>query len=231
MLNKSTTLPIGFVYIEHIDPTIIQNIMYYNERNFIGTRIDGYKAARAILTIEAANALKKVQHELKSDGYSLVIYDAYRPKKAVQHFVNWGQDVNDQKMKEGYYPYINKADIFDGYVSRKSGHSRGSTVDLTIIEIGKEISNPPRMLKRFLKDTRYIPYFDDNTVDMYSSVDLMDKASWHDSDLINEKSLQNRNYLRSIMMKYNFEPYRLEWWHYTLQNEPFKDEYFDFDVE
>lgn len=231
MINKQTILPPGFVYIEHVDPTIMQNMIYYYERNFIGSRINGYKAPRAILTIEAANALKEVQQQLSKAGYSLVIYDAYRPKKAVEHFVNWGHDVNDQKMKDAYYPYIEKIEIFDGYVSKKSAHSRGSTVDLTIIELGKEITESPVMLKRFLKDKRYINYFDDNTVDMYSSVDLMDKASGHDSDLINEESLENRNYLRSIMIKHNFTPYSKEWWHYTLQNEPFKDQYFDFDIE
>lgn len=140
MLNETVNLPEGFVYLDQIDPTIIQQMMYYDTRNFVGKQIDGYKANRAILTKEAATALKNLQQDIKNDNYSLVIYDAYRPNKAVQHFVRWGEDVADQKMKDSYYPYINKAEIFQlGYVAKRSPHSRGSTVDLTIIELGKQL--------------------------------------------------------------------------------------------
>ncbi|UCM85631.1 MAG: M15 family metallopeptidase [Rickettsia endosymbiont of Culicoides impunctatus] len=232
MLNKTTNLPEGFEYLDQIDPTIIQQMMYYSTRNFIGERIRGYKAPRAILTKQAAIALKNVQQDIKNDNYSLVVYDAYRPQKAVQHFVVRGEDTADQRMKESYYPYINKTEIFLlGYVAKQSPHSRGSTVDLTIIELGKQLNTSPKMIKRTIKDGRSIPYFDDNTVDMCSSVDLMDSVSCHDSDLINQRYLQNRNYLRAKMKKHNFEEYSPEWWHYTLQDEPYKDQYFDFDVE
>lgn len=232
MLNETVNLPEGFVYLHQIDSTIIQQMMYYDTRNFVGKRIDGYKANRAVLTKEAATALKNLQQDIKNDNYSLVIYDAYRPNKAVQYFVSWGEDVADQKMKDSYYPYINKAEIFQlGYVAKRSPHSRGSTVDLTIIELEKQLNPNPKMIKRPLKDGRLIPYFDDNTVDMYSSVDLMDLASSHDSKLIDELYLQNRNYLREKMKKHNFKEYSVEWWHYTLQDEPYKDQYFDFDVE
>ncbi|WP_250310658.1 M15 family metallopeptidase [Rickettsia endosymbiont of Oedothorax gibbosus] len=232
MLNKTTNLPEGFEYLDQIDPTIIQHMMYYSNNNFIGEQIRGYKAPRAILTKQAAIALKNVQQDVKNDNYSLVIYDAYRPKKAVQHFVSWGEDHVDQKMKEYYYPYINKTEIFLlGYVAKQSAHSRGSTVDLTIIELGKQLHTKPKMRKRITNDGRSIPYFDDNTVDMYSSVDLMDSVSRHDSDLIDPRYLQNRNYLRAKMKKHNFEEYSPEWWHYTLQDEPYKDQYFNFDVE
>ncbi len=232
MENTLINLPKGFVYLDQIEPTIIQHMMYHSHRNFIGKPINGYKVARAILTEEAAVALKNVQKDIRNDNYSLVIYDAYRPNKAVQHFVNWGKDVNDQIMKESYYPYINKDEIFQlGYVSERSAHSRGSTVDLTIIELGKKLYTESKLVNRPLKDRRYIPYFDDNTVDMYSSVDLMDLVSAHDSDLIDQIYLQNRNYLRAKMKKHNFEEYSVEWWHYTLKNEPYKDEYFDFDVQ
>jgi D-alanyl-D-alanine dipeptidase len=176
--------------------------------------------------------LKNIQQDIKNDNYALVIYDAYRPYKAVQHFVNWGHDINDQRMKEFYYPYINKAEIFKlGYVSNRSPHCRGSTVDLTIIELGKTIEKNPKIIRRDLKDNRSISYFSDNTVDMYSSVDLMDLASAHDSNLIPEQYLQNRNYLRAKMKKYGFKEYSVEWWHYTLEDEPYKDQYFDFDIE
>jgi D-alanyl-D-alanine dipeptidase len=232
MSNITVTLPKGFEYLDQIDPTIMQDVMYYGQKNFISKQINGYKSPRIILTKEAAIALKNVQQELKKDNFSLVVYDAYRPSKAVQHFISWGEDIADQKMKESYYPYINKNEIFKlGYVAKKSAHSRGSTVDLTIIELGKELSHNPQMTKRILTDGRAIAYFDDNTVDMYSSVDLMDPASAHDSNLIASFYLQNRNYLRSKMRNHNFKEYSVEWWHYTLQDEPYPDQYFDFDVE
>lgn len=233
MLNKTTNLPEGFEYLDQIDPTIMQQIMYYSNRNFIGERIRGYKAPRAVLTKEAAIALKNVQQDIKNDNYSLVVYDAYRPQKAVQQFVAWGgEDSADQRMKESYYPYINKTEIFLlGYVAKKSPHSRGSTVDLTIIELGKKLNTNPKMIKRTVKDGRSIPYFDDNRVDMFSSVDLMDSVSFHDNNIIDQRYLQNRNYLRAKMKKYNFKEYSPEWWHYTLQDKPYKDQYFDFDVE
>ena len=222
----------NFVYLDQIDPTIIQNMMYYNSRNFVGKRISGYKAPRAIMTHETALALKNIQQDLKKDNYSLVIYDAYRPVKAVQHFVDWSKDIADQKMKPHYYPYISKDEIFElGYIAAKSAHSRGSTVDLTIIELNKTLDTNPKSTLRALKDGRLIPYYNDNTLDMYSSVDLMDKVSAHDSELIDEQYLQNRNYLRNKMKKYGFQEYAVEWWHYTLENEPYPDRYFDFDVE
>lgn len=220
------------MYLDQIDPTIIQQMMYYGTRNFVVKQIDGYKANRAVLTKEAAIALKNLQQDIKSDNYSLVIYDAYRPNKAVQHFVRWGEDVADQKMKDSYYPYINKAEIFQsGYVAKRSPHSRGSTVYLTMIELGKQLIQALNDKKTSLKDGRLIPYFDDNTVDMYSSVDPMDIVSSHDSKLIDELYLQNRNYLREKMKKHNFKEYSVEWWHCTLQDEPYKDKYFDFDVK
>lgn len=232
MKNLTSNLPEDFVYLDQIDSTIIQELMYYGNKNFIGERINGYKTPRVVLTEQAAMALKNVQQDIKNDNYSLVIYDAYRPYKAVQHFVSWGNDVNDQRMKEFYYPYIDKNDIFKlGYVSDRSAHCRGSTVDLSIIELGKTIEKNPQVIIRNLTDNRSITYFADNTIDMYSSVDLMDLASAHDSDLIPEQYLQNRNYLRSKMKQYGFKEYSVEWWHYTLDNEPYKDQYFDFNVE
>lgn len=222
----------NFVYLDQIDPTIIQDMMYYNSRNFIGQRINGYKAPRAIMTNEAALALKNIQQDIKQDNYSLVIYDAYRPVKAVQHFEDWSKDIADQKMKALYYPYLSKDEIFAlGYIADKSSHSRGSTVDITIIELDKTLDTNPKSTLRLLKDGRLIPYYNDNTIDMYSSVDLMDKVSAHDSELIDEQYLQNRNYLRNKMKKYGFQEYAVEWWHYTLENEPHHDQYFDFDVE
>lgn len=232
MLKNFSSLPKNFVYLDQVDPTIMQDMMYYNSRNFIGQKINGYNSPRAIMTKETALALRDIQQEIKQDNYSLVVYDAYRPVKAVQHFVDWSKDINDQKMKEHYYPHLNKAEIFElGYVAARSSHSRGSTVDLTIIELGKTVNANQNSTLRVLKDGRLIPYCDDNTVDMYSSVDLMDRVSSHDSELIEEQYLQNRNYLRNKMRKYGFQEYSVEWWHYTLLNEPYHDQYFDFDVK
>ncbi|WP_341763668.1 M15 family metallopeptidase [Candidatus Tisiphia endosymbiont of Beris chalybata] len=231
MLNVSANLPKGFVFLEDIDDTIIQNMMYSSNKNFIGTAVEGYNGTRrAIITEAAAQALKKVQQDIKQDNYSLVVYDAYRPSKAVGHFVKWAQDPNDQKMKVLYYPYINKEKIFElGYVAEPSAHSSGSTVDLTIIELGKTVQQEPTVTWRTLKDGRLIARFDDNTVDMGNSIDCMDESSAPDSQLIEEEYLQKRSYLSGKMEANGWKGYYREWWHYTLIDEPYKGCYFDFD--
>jgi len=232
--NALAELPNGFVYVSDIDPTIIQCLRYYTNENFIGAPIDGYKGKRAILSREAAEALAKVQKELLAEGYSLVIYDSYRPQKAVDHFVRWGKDINESKMKEKYYPRIDKAHVFTtGYVAEKSGHSRGSTVDLTIIPKDKQLKSIEEITasKRQLKDGFNVVFLDDATVDMGSSFDLFDIASHHNSPVIAAEPTKLRNYLRGKMEKYGFEAYPQEWWHYTLKNEPYPTTYFDFDVQ
>lgn len=229
---QASHLPSGFVYLNQIDSTIVQHLMYYGDLNFMGRRIDGYKAPKVIVTEKAALHLKMVQDDLRNDNYSLVIYDAYRPQKAVEHVWQWSQDLSDQIMKPFYYPYIDKRDAFKlGYIARKSGHTRGSTVDLTIIKLGETVNPKPRRIQRTLRDGRTIFRWQDNTVDMFTSVDLMDTASYHDTDLIDEEFLRRRNYLRSKMQAHHFQLYPKEWWHYTLINEPFNNTYFDFDVE
>ncbi|KAG4075041.1 hypothetical protein HA402_015796 [Bradysia odoriphaga] len=226
----NVSLPDGFVYLEQIDPTIHQEVMYYGERNFIGERINGYKAPRVILTEKAALRLKQIQDDIRNDNYSLVIYDGYRPQKSLDHFVRW-RDSTDEKMKQFYYPNLSKKETFNiGYVTPTSSHSRGSTVDCTIIELGKTVDPDPIAIKRELSDGRSIYYWQDNTVDMCSSVDLFDPVSWHDCTLIDNLYLERRNYLRQKMAKYNFGAFQLEWWHYTLTDEP-STEHFNFDVE
>lgn len=158
VFGLSFGLPDGFVYLNQIDPTIIQSVMYYSDRNFIGERIDGYKAPTIIVTEKAALQLKHIQNDIRNDNYSLVIYDGYRPMKAIEHFIRWS-DSTDEKMKQFYYPYISKKDMFKlGYISKKSNHNRGSTVDLTIIEIGKTIEPHPKAVRRELNDGRLIYY-------------------------------------------------------------------------
>lgn len=233
-LASANALPKGFVYVKEVIPTIQESIRYATTFNFTGKKIAGYKKAKLILTEQAAKALKNVQQELLENGYSLVIYDAYRPQKAVDFFIKWAAS-NDIKMKPIFFNDIpTKEEIFSrGYVAKRSGHSRGSTVDLTIISINtlvKETSDLKPSV-RSLKNSKKIQFIDDNTLDMGSSFDLFDEASHHDTPLIEDVYLERRNFLRDIMIKHGFMPYKEEWWHYTLANEPFPDTYFNFDIK
>lgn len=203
------TLPKGFVYVDEVIPSALYDIRYYSDDNFIGTPIDGYEAPLAILTTEAANALKKVNEDLESQGYRLKIIDAYRPQKAVNHFIKWSKDPKDTLMKDTFYPDVDKKSLFkSGYISSKSGHSRGSTVDVTMV------------FKRTGEE-----------VDMGSRVDFLGPISSHGTDLINKEQRKHRYILKTAMVKQNFKPYTKEWWHYTLKNEPFPKTYFNFDVK
>lgn len=208
-LPETSQLPAGFVYVNQVIPNVLLDIRYYSENNFVGTRIDGYNAPTAILTNKAATALQAVNEDLGKQGYGLKIFDAYRPQKAVNHFIRWAQDVNDTKMKSQYYPNVDKADLFNlGYIAEKSGHTRGSTVDLTIVdkETGQE-------------------------VDMGSIEDLLDPISSFDTTLITSDQAANRQILKNAMQNHGFKPYTREWWHYTLIKEPYPNRYFNFDVK
>ena len=207
--SNQNSLPEGFVYVTDVIPTAQLEIRYFSEDNFVGTVIDGYEAPKAILTVEAAQALKKAADALEEQGYYIKIFDAYRPQRAVDYFVRWSKDLNDTKMKEKYYPELDKSVLFEqGYIAEKSGHSRGSTVDLTLVEIstGKE-------------------------VDMGSGFDFFGEISHHGTHLITAEQEKNRNILRDAMVEAGFKIYTEEWWHYTLENEPYPDTYFDFPVK
>ena len=207
--SKESGLPEGFVYVTDVIPTAQLQIRYYTDDNFVGTRIDGYETPKAILTVEAAQALKKAADLLEKQGYYIKIFDAYRPQRAVDHFVRWSKDLNDIKMKEKFYPDLDKAVLFEqGYIAEKSGHSRGSTVDLTLVEIstGKE-------------------------VDMGSGHDFFGEISHHGTNLITPEQEKNRNILRDAMVDAGFEVYPEEWWHYKLKDEPYPDTYFNFKVK
>ncbi len=197
-----------FVMLADYIPGIIQEIRYYSTYNFIGDRIDGYEEPCAILTKDAARALKEVSGLLNVQGYRLKVFDAYRPANAVRHFVLWGLEDNDLRMKEFFYPDLDKEELFSrGYIASKSGHSRGSTIDLTLFDMktGKE-------------------------VDMGSPFDLFSERSHPDFRGITEEQYENRMILRSMMIRHGFEPIDCEWWHFTLKNEPFPDTYFEFPV-
>lgn len=204
---KKYCLPDGFVYVDDVIPTVELDIRYYTDYNFVGEKIDGYVAPLAILTTKAAEALKVAAEELAKDGYTFRIYDAYRPQKAVAHFVRWAQ-TEDATMKETFYPSMEKSVLFqDGYISDKSRHSRGSTVDLTIVDKNG------------------------NEVDMGGYFDLLDTVSNYDTDAITDTQHANREYLKRIMDKAGFNSIRTEWWHFQLREEPYPDTYFDFDID
>ncbi|RNA40626.1 D-alanyl-D-alanine dipeptidase [Brachionus plicatilis] len=194
-------------------------------------KVSGYDANRVIMTQKCAIALNEVWKELDSKGFNIVIYDAFRPTRAVQNFVRWAEDKNaNQTNKASYFPYVDHDKVFDeGYIANRSGHSRGSTIDLSIIELGKSLQNVVRK-NRKLSDGREIFFLDDNTLDMGSSFDLFDKASNTLSNLVPDTAHQNRLFLKDLMEKNGFVNYELEWWHFTLKDEPFPDTYFDFQI-
>lgn len=199
----------GFVSLSEEIPSIVLDIRYYSTDNFIGTRVDGYLQPKAMLTKEAATALQKVQLALEKEGLGLKVFDAYRPQKGVNHFIRWAKLPADTLTKQKYYPTVDKKDVFRlGYVASRSGHSRGSTLDLTLIrlETGEEL-------------------------DMGSGWDFFGDISSHGSGQITTHQMRNRQKLKSIMEKFGFRAYSKEWWHYTLRSEPYPDTYFDFDIK
>ena len=204
---KSPCLPEGFVYLEDVCPEIMQDIRYFGDNNFMGVPVDGYLAPRAVLTEKAAKALKKAANKAACNRLRLKVYDCYRPQRAVDHFVRWAEDVSDQKNKAQYYPDVDKADVFElGFIAKRSGHSRGSTVDLTLTdETGAEL-------------------------DMGGIFDFFGERSHPDYTGVSVEQFQNRMLLREIMVSSGFVPLKEEWWHFTLKNEPFSEEYFDFEV-
>ena len=198
----------GFVLLSDYVPGIIQEIRYFSTYNFVGERVDGYEEPIALLTKEAARALKDVANIANVQGYRLKIFDAYRPAKAVKHFVLWEIEDLDQKMKTFFYPDIDKHDLFKlGYIASKSTHSRGSTVDLTLVDMdtGKEL-------------------------DMGSPFDFFDDISHPDYKDITKEQYENRMILQKLMVDGGFEPIDTEWWHFTLKNEPYPETYFEFPV-
>ncbi len=205
-------LPPGFAYARDIIPDLSVEMRYASNHNFVGAKIDGYQGSRCILTKKAAQALKKAQEDLKRFGLCLKVYDAYRPQQAVQHFVRWAQDISDIKTKNEFYPNVEKANLFrDGYIAEKSAHSRGSTVDLTIISFGEG--------------------GDAKELDMGTAFDYFGPESWPDHQGLSPEQRAHRLLLRLLMLKHGFQPYDREWWHFTLKREPFPHTYFDFPVQ
>ena len=207
--KKEVTMnPRGFVLLSDCVPQIIQEIRYYSTYNFIGDRIDGYEEPCALLTKPAARALKSAANEAAVQGFRLKIYDAYRPVCAVKQFVLWGIEDQDIRMKQYFYPELQKQELFSkGYIAKQSSHSRGSAVDLTLFDMktGKEL-------------------------DMGSPFDLFSESSHPDCKGITEEQYENRMILRNLMLRSGFSPLDCEWWHYRLTDEPYPDTYFEFPV-
>ncbi|TCK66784.1 D-Ala-D-Ala dipeptidase VanX [Winogradskyella wandonensis] len=207
-MQQLQTVPDGFIKVQSIIPDLDVELRYYTNNNFVGDTIDGYKSNTLYLTKAAAKQLKLVQDELQRQNLCLKVYDGYRPQTAVNHFVRWARQINDTTNKSRFYPNVNKRHLFkEGYIASKSGHSRGSTIDLTIIsgETGKPL-------------------------DMGSPYDFFGEPSWVDYQNITDVQKQNRQRLQSVMLKHGFRNYPKEWWHFTLRGEPFPDTYFDFEI-
>ena len=198
----------GFVVLADYVPHVIQEIRYYSTYNFIGERIDGYEEPIALITREAARALKAVSSEMSVKGYRLKVFDAYRPVSAVRHFIMWGIEDQDVRMKPYFYPNLAKQELFSqGYIASRSSHSRGSTVDLTLLDMssGKE-------------------------VDMGSPFDLFSEISHPDCRSVTDEQYENRMFLQNAMVRNGFLPIDCEWWHFSLKDEPYPDTYFSFPV-
>jgi len=209
---QNEKLPHGFVYVDKVIPDIVVDLRYYTEHNFVGQRIDGYLKPKCILTNKAANALFHVQKELKPFGLGLKIFDAYRPQRAVDHFVRWANNLEDTRTKSEFYPDIDKNVLIkDGYIAVRSSHSRGSTVDLTIISLQ---SGKP-----------------EEELNMGTGFDFFGPASWPLSLNLPPDQRAHRMLLHVLMKKHGFKHYQEEWWHFTLENEPFLETYFNFPVE
>ena len=224
--------PPMFVALHRVDPTILHDVRYTTRHNFIGRPIDGYRAPLCILTRPAARALERAQDAVLALGYSLKVYDCYRPQRAVDDFVQWAERLNADRMKAEFYPRVDKSQLFeDGYIAARSGHSRGSTVDLTLVRL--PAAPQPVWRPSMGLVPCFAPYrqrFPDNSVDMGTGYDCFDTLSHTLDPRIKPKAHQNRLMLKSILEAVGFINYANEWWHYTLADEPFPNRYFDFPV-
>jgi len=207
--SQNQTLPKNFVYLAEIDASIKSELRYISSNNFIGKPIDGYINNIIIVSKPTARSLKKIQEKLMQFNLSLKVFDAYRPQQAVDHFVRWAKVLNDTLMKQLYYPAVPKNKLFElGYIASKSGHTRGSTVDLTIIDLATE-----------------------KELDMGSPYDYFGTVSHPMQKNLTKVQRANRLLLRNLMLSNGFKPYENEWWHFTLTNEPFPKTYFNFPIK
>ena len=206
--RAQASLPTGFVDAAAVVDGLVVDMRYFGSDNFVGERIDGYERPRCVLSAPAANALAAVQRGLAARGLGLKVFDCYRPQRAVANFVRWAQRIDDVKRKREFYPHVDKRDLFkEGYISQRSGHSRGSTVDLTLVRRS-----------------------DGRELDMGSPFDFFSPKSWSSDASVSGEAHANRALLAAAMTHGGFRPYKKEWWHFTLAGEPFPDTYFDFPI-
>jgi D-alanyl-D-alanine dipeptidase len=221
-------VPSGFVDAASVVDGLLVDMRYFGDNNVVGETIDGYERPRCLLSARAATALATVGHDLAARGLGLKAFDCYRPQRAVAHFVRWAQAIDDVKRKGEFYPDVDKRNLFkEGYIAERSGHSRGSTLDLTLVRradgafSGKVDSGFPQKMR---------PTEDASELDMGSPFDFFSSKSWPSDATIGTQARQNRALLAEAMSRGGFRPYDKEWWHFTLVDEPYPETYFDFPV-
>lgn len=229
---RAAELPAGFVFLRDVAPGIRQDIRYAGAHNFLGRPAAGYLAGECVLTRRAAEKLARAQAVLARGGLSLIVWDCYRPARAVADFVEWTGDAADTRMKAEFYPRTEKPDLVPfGYISARSAHAAGSTVDLGLMAAGAPLPAPwserqPLVDCAAAKGER----FDDGTVDLGTGFDCLDERASFDDPEVSDEARRNRAILRNVMVRLGFKPYVREWWHFRLAAEPFPDRMFDFPI-
>lgn len=227
--------PPDFVALQSVAPTILQEIRYITPHNFTGEPVDGYRSPMCILTRPAAEALARAQRDFTERGYTLKVYDCYRPQTAVNDFVRWAADLPDQRMKAEFYPRVDKSTLFDdGYIAERSGHSRGSTVDLTLVPLPDADGVAPAYLPGQPLVDCTAPQqlrFPDNSLDMGTGFDCFDTLANTEDPRIEGDAAKNRLLLGEGLQREGFVNYDKEWWHFTYQPEPYPQTFFDFPVD
>ncbi len=224
--------PDNFVDIKKFIPDIQTDMRYFSEHNFVGRKINGYLAPVCLLTIPAAQALKTVSEQLLPMGLTLKVYDCYRPQTAVDDFASWATEINNTTMRTEFYPLVDKSKLFsEGYIAYKSGHSRGSTLDLTIVPVNSKIPGYDKKMQQVNCTAPQSQRFPDNSLDTGTGYDCFSPVSHPGYQNIPAQSRANRLLLQSLMIHAGFKPLDTEWWHFTLADEPYPNTYFDFPVK
>jgi D-alanyl-D-alanine dipeptidase len=232
MPTYAAEMPNDFVYLRDVDPTIQQDMRYAGADNFTGHKVPGYDAPECVLVRQAAEALKAAQAEVKAKGLSLRVYDCYRPARAVAAFVDWSKLPDDPKAKAIYYPALSKSALFPDYIALVSGHSRGATMDLTLVPLDAPAAPPsPPSVDDAACTASQGESAPDGSLAMGTTFDCFDVEANTDAAGLTEKERANRTMLVDVMARNGFKNYDKEWWHYTLENEPFPDAVFDFPIE
>jgi D-alanyl-D-alanine dipeptidase len=231
--SGAESLPAGFVYLRDVDASIVQDMRYAGAHNFVGRPIAGYEAGECVLTEKAARALAVVQVALAARQLSLIVWDCYRPARAVADFSRWSLNAADDRMRPEFYPRIDKSRLFAlGYIAKRSGHSRGSTVDLGIAPGG--LASAPAFDPAAPARPCFAPAgrrAEEGAVDLGTSYDCMDALAATDHPEAGKTALENRRLLQTLMVRAGFAPYAKEWWHFQLNNEPFPGQVFDFAIK